>query len=134
MILRNPIYSHLCKLTGYYDPPLVAPETVKRMEGQPVDIYGHPLFSLQEHVAGAAPYVSVAMDEDLRIPYGAMIWIPAMDAKYGKRLVFRAVDHGGDFVGKGYSRADIRCATLADADDDFLNRPEGHEIFVMMLG
>lgn len=138
--MSTPIEPHECHLTGYYETPPSATEAEKCMEGPPVDYRGCPLYSLQDYIVGHqvgaervyAPYVSVAMDQDLKLPYGTLVYIPTLDAHYGKRIVFKAVDHGGDFISKGFSKCDIRCKTLLDSTDDFLNRDDGHAIYVML--
>lgn len=115
--------SYLTRTTGYYpdDSPL---------EGGFVDCKGKPLCTLQGFLAGKDPYVSVAMDKNLKIPYGTVLWIPGFDLKYKRPIVFRVVDNGGAFVGKGWSRMDICTASKKDSEDNFLNKR--HTIFPLI--
>ncbi|MBL8611471.1 MAG: hypothetical protein JNL38_29270 [Myxococcales bacterium] len=93
------VTSFRARATAYY------PDS-SALEGGFNDRLGRPLKTLQDHVAGRAPYVSVAMDSTA-FPYGTRLRIPSLEAKYGKRLEFRVVDTGGAFRGKGTSRLDI---------------------------
>jgi 3D (Asp-Asp-Asp) domain-containing protein len=87
------------KSTSYY------PHNSKR-EGGYVDRRDTQLYTLQAYLRGEAPYVSVAMDVNA-FKYGTKVRIPEIDKHYGKKIEFRIVDTGGDFVGKGRSRIDI---------------------------
>ena len=81
-----------------------------RLEGGFKDRRGFPLHTLQQYLAGKAPYVSVAMD--LRaFPYGTKIRIPEFEKHYGRRIEFRVVDTGGAFKGRGTSRIDVCVAS-----------------------
>ncbi|PVD30046.1 hypothetical protein C0Q70_09307 [Pomacea canaliculata] len=109
-------HSHHATGTGYYpdDSPI---------EGGYVDVRDHPLHTLQEFLAGSAPYVSVAMDEHLRIPYGTQICIKELNQKYHKFIVFKVVDTGPAFTNKGYSRIDICVRDEHASYDDTINGP-----------
>src|SRR5262249_6668907 len=85
--------------TGYY------PHN-SDMEGGYVDREGHMLYTLQDYLAGGAPYVAVAMDLNTH-PYGTKLRIPELEKKYGRTIEFRVVDTGDAFQGKGNSRIDI---------------------------
>ena len=76
------------------------------MEGGFFDRKGKPLHTLQDYLAGKAPFVSVAMDSKA-FPYGTKLRIPELEKKYGQKIDFRVVDTGGAFKGKGTSRIDI---------------------------
>ena len=93
------VTSFRARATAYY------PDS-SALEGGFNDRLGRPLKTLQDHVAGRAPNVSVAMDSTA-FPNGTRLRIPSLEAKYGKRLEFRVVDTGGAFRGKGTSRLDI---------------------------
>lgn len=87
--------------TGYF------PDS-SEMEGGFVDRAGKPLRTLQNYVRGKDKYVSVAMDhEDDRFPYGTLLRIPEIEEHYGKCIIFKVVDTGGRFVGKGEKKIDI---------------------------
>ncbi len=102
--------------TGYY--PDSSP-----MEGGYVDRRGKKLNTLQDYLAGRAPYVSVAMDKNMKIPYGKKLRIPELEKKYGRPIEFRVVDTGGAFTGKGTSRIDICTASRRDSLDPTINGP-----------
>jgi len=87
--------------TGYY------PDN-SHMEGGFVDREHKPLRTLQAYLRGKAAYVSVAMDyTDRRFPYGTMLRIPDVEKAFGRCILFRVVDTGGAFVGKGTAKIDL---------------------------
>jgi len=88
------------RATGYY------PDS-SALEGGYKDMRGKPLHTLQDYLAGRAPYVSVAMDNKAGIKYGQKLSIPELNQHYGKNIPFRVVDTGSAFRGKGTSRIDI---------------------------
>lgn len=102
--------------TGYY------PDN-SAMEGGFVDRQGKKLNTLQDFLAGKADYVSVAMDKNEHIPYGAKLRIPELEKKYGRPIEFRVVDTGGAFTGKGNSRIDICTANEKASTDPTINGP-----------
>ena len=99
--------SFIAKGTGYY--PDKSP-----MEGGFQDRNGKKLQTLQQFLAGKASYVAVAMDSNA-FSYGTRLRIRELDEKHKhaldkiakKEIVFRVVDTGGEFVGKGRLRVDI---------------------------
>jgi 3D (Asp-Asp-Asp) domain-containing protein len=101
--------------TGYY------PHDSK-LEGGFQDRSGRPLHTLQDYLAGKAPYVSVAMDKSA-FPYGTKLRIPELEAKYGRAIDFRVVDTGGAFKGRGTSRIDICTENRAASLDPTINGP-----------
>jgi len=101
------------KGTGYF--PDNSP-----MEGGFKDRQGKPLHTLQDFLAGKAPYVSVAMDSKA-FPYGTKLRIPELEKKYGRPIEFRVVDTGGAFKGKGTSRIHICTANLKASLDPTIN-------------
>lgn len=105
----------LARGTGYYP-------ANNSLEGGFVDRKGAPLHTLQDFLAGRAPYVSVAMDSKA-FPYGTNLRIPELERKYGRPIDFRVVDTGGAFVGKGTSRIDICTANNAASLDSTINGP-----------
>jgi peptidoglycan hydrolase-like protein with peptidoglycan-binding domain len=101
--------------TGYYP-------ANTRMEGGFKDRLGRPLNTLQDYLAGRAPYVSVAMDRNA-FPYGTKLRIPELEAKYGRPIEFRVVDTGGAFRGRGTSRIDICVENRRASLDPTINGP-----------
>ncbi len=101
------------KGTGYYP-------SNSGLEGGFKDRIGNKLNTLQDFLAGKAPYVSVAMDSKA-FGYGTKIRIDELERKYGKVIDFRVVDTGGAFVGKGTSRLDICVANAAASLDSTIN-------------
>lgn len=95
--------SFVAKGTGYF--PDASP-----MEGGFVDRKGAKLRTLQQFLEGKAEYVSVAMDTKA-FPYGQRLRIRQLNTKYNKEIIFRVVDTGGAFKGKGTSRIDISSAS-----------------------
>lgn len=108
--------THQSRGSGYY------PHN-SRMEGGYVDRRGNRLYTLQDYLAGRAPYVSVAMDKNLRIPYGTKLRIAELEKKYGRPIEFRVVDTGGAFTNRGFSRIDICTASRRDSLDPTINGP-----------
>jgi len=102
--------------TGYYP-------FANAMEGGFRDQRGAPLCTLQDFLQGRSNYVSVAMDKNLRIPYGTKLRIPEIERKYGRLIEFRVVDTGSAFTGKGYTRIDICTADRQASLDSTINGP-----------
>ncbi len=94
----------VAKGTGYYP-------ANSKMEGGFNDKVGKPLRTLQDFLDGKSSYVSIALDKNLyksgQIKYGDSFRIPELEAKHGRKIVFKAVDTGGAFTNKGFSRVDI---------------------------
>lgn len=114
----------MAQLTGYW--PNDSP-----MEGGTLDRYGKPLCNLQRHILDLDPYCSVACDRFMNIAPGTVLWIPSLDAHYGKRLVFKICDTGSAFNHAGWGHLDICTATKTDSEDDFLN--DLHEIVPLLI-
>lgn len=91
-----------------------------RLEGGFVDRRGVRLRTLQQYLAGSADYVSVAMDSTA-FRYGQRLRIKELETKYGRPIVFRVVDTGGAFRGKGRSRMDICVANQSASVDPTIN-------------
>lgn len=101
--------TYVARGTGYY--PDDSP-----MEGGYYDRKGAPLHTLQDFLAGKAPYVSTAMDVNA-FAYGTKMRITELEQKYGRVIEFRVVDTGSAFKGMGTSRIDI-CTANAKASLD----------------
>lgn len=104
-------FSLSAKLSAYYHVGEEGTEAERRREGGDVDVYDRRLYSLQEFLAGRAPYVSVAADRKAFPKYGELIRIKELEERYGRTLLFRVVDAGGAFQGTGEGRLDIRVDT-----------------------
>jgi 3D (Asp-Asp-Asp) domain-containing protein len=99
--------------TGYYP-------SSSALEGGFKDRLGKPLKTLQQFLNGSAPYVSVAMDSTA-FKYGTRLRVRELDDKYGRTIVFRVVDTGGAFRGKGRSRMDICVQNRSASLDKTIN-------------
>lgn len=106
--------SFISKATAYY------PDS-SALQGGFVDRKGEPLYTLQQYLAGNAPYVSVAMDVNA-FPYGTELSIPEIEAYYKMQIVFRVVDTGGAFKNKGTTRIDICVKDLQSAYHPMVNK------------
>lgn len=105
--------SFVSRGTGYYP-------ANNSMEGGFLDRKGAKLRTLQQFLAGRADYVSVAMDSKA-FAYGQRLRIKELEAKYGKTIIFRVVDTGGAFRGKGRTRIDICTANRSASLDSTIN-------------
>jgi hypothetical protein len=109
----------VAKGTGYY------PANTK-MEGGFKDKIGKPLRTLQDFLDGKSSYVSIALDKNLyksgKIKYGDTFRIPELEAKYGRKIIFKAVDTGGAFTNKGFSKVDICTRSKQHSLEPTLNR------------
>jgi 3D (Asp-Asp-Asp) domain-containing protein len=90
------------------------------MEGGFDDMRGKELHPLQDFLKGRAPYVSVAMDKGI-FKYGQRLRIRELNERYGKEIVFRVVDTGGAFYGKGRSRIDVCVANETMSFEKIVN-------------
>lgn len=105
--------SFTSKGTGYY------PDS-SALEGGFNDRRGVRLRTLQQFLAGSADYVSVAMDTNA-FRYGTRLRIKELEAKYHRAIVFRVVDTGGAFRGRGRTRIDICTANRTGSLDPTIN-------------
>lgn len=114
--------------TGYF------PDS-SAMEGGFVDKQGKKLQTLNDYVSARQqhpndpskwpPYVSIALDKRLyqngTVKYGEKFRIPELEKKFGMPIEFRAVDTGGAFTGKGFSRVDICTSSRKNSLDPTVN-------------
>jgi 3D (Asp-Asp-Asp) domain-containing protein len=105
--------SFVSRGTGYYP-------ANSTMEGGFKDRKGAKLRTLQQYLAGQADYVSVAMDTKA-FSYGQRLRIRELEQKYGRSIVFRVVDTGGAFRGKGRTRIDICVKNRSASLDPTIN-------------
>ncbi|MCX6713395.1 MAG: hypothetical protein NTY66_04280 [Candidatus Vogelbacteria bacterium] len=97
--MGNSAYVYQSWGTGYY------PDN-SAMEGGFFDMRGAKLQTLQDFLDGKASFVSVAMDKGA-FPYGTELCIPELEKKYGRQIIFKVVDTGGAFTGKGTAKIDV---------------------------
>jgi 3D (Asp-Asp-Asp) domain-containing protein len=90
------------------------------LEGGFVDMKGKDLQTLQDFLRGKAKYVSVAMDKGI-FKYGQRLRIREINQRYGKEVIFRVVDTGGAFYGKGRSRIDLCVANETMSFEKIVN-------------
>lgn len=76
-----------------------------------------------------ADYVTLSMDSNLGIPYGAKVCIPELNEHFGHRIRLEVRDSSYDLLGQGYARADICVRTEIDSYDSTVNR----EVTVIFL-
>lgn len=92
----NTIKAHL---THYYPFQEGLTAAQRKMEGNPVDATGGPLYTVEDFLAGKAEYVSLAGDlqghKGTIWPYGQKILVPWGN----KTLIGRVTDTGGHFHG-----------------------------------
>jgi 3D (Asp-Asp-Asp) domain-containing protein len=105
--------SFTAEATAYY------PDS-SALEGGFVDRKGKRLQTLQQFLDGEADYVSVAMDTKA-FSYGQRLRIHELEEKYEREIVFRVVDTGGAFRGKGRSRIDVCVQNEAASLDPSVN-------------
>lgn len=116
-------FPHRARLSAYWPVGPDASEAEKRREGPPVDVRERPLYSLQEYLAGRAPFVSLAADRSTRgFPrYGELVRIKELEERYGQKILFRVVDTGGSFMDTGTARFDVRVASREEGLKDEVN-------------
>ncbi len=108
-------HTYSARGTGYYP-------SSSALEGGFTDRKGQPLYTLQQYLAGGAPYVTVAMDTSA-FTYGTKLRIPQLEQRYGKCIEFQVRDTGGRFRGTGTGRIDIATANNAASLDSTINGP-----------
>lgn len=114
------LFSFSPRVTGYYPTPSAEGSAENRREGGNRDRHGHLLNTLQDHIAGKAPFCSVAMDAPC-LPFGTKLCIPAFNKLYETQIEFRVVDTGEAFDGRRFTRMDICVENKRASLDDFLN-------------
>lgn len=72
-----------------------------KMEGGPLDAHGKPAYTFEQFHSGKAPYVAVAMDPNSDLQGKTLTSDKFPDT------IFKVVDTGDAFKGKGNSRMDI---------------------------
>uniref|UniRef100_A0A182W4R2 Uncharacterized protein n=1 Tax=Anopheles minimus TaxID=112268 RepID=A0A182W4R2_9DIPT len=86
-----------------------------------LDIENRKLYTLQEYLDNRAPYVTVGMDPDLRLPYGKEACIPELNRHFRRAVRLQVRDTHEDLRGGGYRRVDICVRTQEDSYDDIVN-------------
>jgi peptidoglycan hydrolase-like protein with peptidoglycan-binding domain len=101
-------------LATIYTPYLARTRKQKRMEGPPQDRFEQTICTLERHLAGSCPYVSVAIDRRLNVPNGTPLLIPEISDLVGRPVDFRIVDTGSPKHFRGAKHVDI----ATDSGDD----------------
>jgi 3D (Asp-Asp-Asp) domain-containing protein len=117
------VRSFVAKGTGYFP-------ANNALQGGFLDRKDAKLRTLQGFLSGKHEYVSVAMDSTV-FKYGQRLRIKELNDKYGTDIIFRVVDTGGAFRGKGTTRIDICTANEAAAHDGTINSKKGLHIDVV---
>ncbi|XP_053663669.1 uncharacterized protein LOC128712820 [Anopheles marshallii] len=86
-----------------------------------LDAENRKLYTLQEYLDNRAPYVTVGMDPDLRLPYGKEACIPELNRHFRRAVRLQVRDTHEDLRGGGYRRVDICVRTQEDSYDDVVN-------------
>ncbi|XP_022903071.1 uncharacterized protein [Onthophagus taurus] len=86
------------------------------------DVKGNPLCTLQDYVDDRTNYVTLSMDENLKIPYGTSVCIPELNNHLGHRIRFEVRDSSSDIFQSGYKRAEICVRSETDSYDVNYNR------------
>ena len=121
-----PLY-FTARLTAYFPPPPGGyKNTIEaRLEGGPLDFMSYPLHSLQSYLAGASPFVSVALDPLLMgtiVAYGSRIELPSFSRVFGRPgIPFRAVDKCDRARGRGLEHIDVCVDSYASSQDPRVN-------------
>ncbi|KAJ3658748.1 hypothetical protein Zmor_010469 [Zophobas morio] len=87
-----------------------------------LDIKGKNLRTLQDYLDNRADFVTLAMDENLDIPYGTRTCIPELNLHFGHRIILEVRDSSSDLKGSGYKRADICVRSEIDSYDITVNK------------
>jgi hypothetical protein len=82
----EPEIIHNVKITVYY-PFIVKSRAQRLMEGPTHDRFGQTICTLEKFLDGRCPYVSVAIDRELRVPNGTPLLIPEIDTLLRTRYV-----------------------------------------------
>lgn len=90
-----------------YTPFLAKTRKERKMEGPPVDRHAQTVCTLERYLDGACPYVSVAIDQRLKVPNGTPLLIPEISALLGRKVPFRIVDTGSKKFFRGPRHIDI---------------------------
>ncbi|CAH0562358.1 unnamed protein product [Brassicogethes aeneus] len=103
-------------MTAYY------PDYSGDSESGFLDKKGRKLRTLQDYLDDRTGYVTLAMDDDLGLPYGSDVCIPEINKHYGHRVRFQIRDSSLDLKGSGYERVDICVRSEMDSYDVSVNR------------
>uniref|UniRef100_A0A182MR41 Uncharacterized protein n=1 Tax=Anopheles culicifacies TaxID=139723 RepID=A0A182MR41_9DIPT len=86
-----------------------------------LDAENRKLYTLQEYLDNRAPYVTVGMDPNLRLPYGKEACIPELNRHFRRAVRLQVRDTHEDLRDGGYRRVDICVRTQEDSYDDIVN-------------
>lgn len=91
-------------------------------DGELYDKNGEILNTLQDFLDFRAQFITLAMDENLKIPYATPVCIPELNKHFGHRLRIEIRDSSVDLKGMGFKRADICVRSESDSYDIAVNR------------
>ncbi|XP_062546824.1 uncharacterized protein LOC134212733 [Armigeres subalbatus] len=94
------------------------------------DLKYQTLYTLQAYLDDRAPYVTVGMDPNLKIPYGTPVCIPELNLHFRRQIKLQVRDTDDDLIGGGYRHVDICVRTQADSFDDFVNMLDATLVFL----
>ncbi len=106
--------SQFSSFATWYAPGKGDSPAERRLEGGVQDRKGRPAYTLEQYLAGNAPYVAVAMDAvgPNSLPYGTILYNNVFKDDKGQLVPFRVVDTGGAFRNQGLGRIDIATSNL----------------------
>jgi 3D (Asp-Asp-Asp) domain-containing protein len=96
---------------------------------QYLDVKHFKLNTLQEFLDNRVPFVTVAMDNSLKIPYGTVVCIPEINRHFRRNVRFEVRDTNDDMTGEGFRRLDICVRSEADSYDDIVNLENATLVF-----
>ncbi|XP_050073020.1 uncharacterized protein LOC126561114 [Anopheles maculipalpis] len=86
-----------------------------------LDAQNRKLYTLQEYLDNRAPYVTVGMDPDLKLPYGKEVCIPELNRHFRRAVRLQVRDTHEDLRSGAFRRVDICVRTQEDSYDDIVN-------------
>jgi hypothetical protein len=124
--------------TGQQRSWTMSPTGYDKGQGGPNDPRGNRLYSIEDVLHRGAPYVSAAMDQYARVPYGQLAFSPELDKHFENELKkagldhlpIRIVDNGPAFVGKGHRRIDLH---TEEHSDPVVNDPSKSRLTIVFV-
>lgn len=103
-------------LSAYY------PNDESESEEGNLDMRGKQLNTLQDFLDDQVNFITLAMDPELKMPYGTVVCIPELNRHFNRRLNIQVRDTGSEVKRSYYSRAEICVRAEADSYDNAVNR------------
>lgn len=75
----------------------------------------------QDFLDNRTAFVTVAMDADIRLPYGTAICVPALNQRYGRLVRLERRDTDADLTGQALGQLDICVRSEADSYEAAVN-------------